>query len=247
MKKVFTLSLLSLFLFSLSACGQTEPTTSDTASDNETANQYNEEQTTNNNEMINQNDETSNEVLSDNVSCDDVEKIISGSGIKAPTKTEAACVKGLTQTITFATSKGDIKVKLFADKAPLTVLNFLRLSSNGFYDGLIFHRVIKSFMIQGGDPLGNGTGGPDYQFEDEFDSSLRFDKPGMLAMANSGPGTNGSQFFITTIQTPWLNDAHTIFGEVVEGMDVLTTIENVATGPMDKPLEDVKINEVIVE
>lgn len=112
------------------------------------------------------------------------------------------------------TSKGTIRVDLFPDQAPVTVANFVNLANRGFYDDLKFHRVIADFMIQGGCPLGTGTGGPGYRFEDEFDPSLRHSSPGKLSMANAGPGTNGSQFFITHVATPWLDDAHTIFGAV---------------------------------
>ena len=117
------------------------------------------------------------------------------------------------------TSKGAINLNLFADQAPVTVANFVNLANRGYYDGLRFHRVIDNFMIQGGCPQGNGRGGPGYQFEDEFDAGLRHDRPGRLSMANAGPGTNGSQFFITHVPTPWLDDAHTIFGEVVGDAD----------------------------
>ncbi|MFZ1269118.1 MAG: peptidylprolyl isomerase [Anaerolineae bacterium] len=125
---------------------------------------------------------------------------------------------------TFKTAKGDIKVELFAKTAPITVNNFVFLSKEGFYDDTTFHRVIADFMAQGGDPTGAGTGGPGYQFEDEIDISKQFDEAGYLAMANAGPNTNGSQFFITTAATPWLNGAHTIFGKVVEGMDVVKSL-----------------------
>lgn len=121
--------------------------------------------------------------------------------------------------MTLSTSKGDINITLFPDKAPVTVANFVNLARRGYYDGLKFHRVIADFMIQGGCPQGTGTGGPGYQFEDEFDASLRHDRPGRLSMANAGPGTNGSQFFITHVPTPHLDDAHTIFGEVVGDAD----------------------------
>ncbi len=117
------------------------------------------------------------------------------------------------------TSKGTININLFPDEAPVTVANFVNLSNRKYYDGLNFHRVISQFMIQGGCPLGTGTGGPGYQFEDEFNPSLRHDKPGRLSMANAGPNTNGSQFFITHVPTPHLNDAHSIFGEVVSQSD----------------------------
>jgi peptidyl-prolyl cis-trans isomerase B (cyclophilin B) len=120
---------------------------------------------------------------------------------------------------TISTAKGDIRLNLFPDKAPLTVLNFANLSKKGFYNGLTFHRVIPDFMIQGGCPLGTGTGGPGYRFADEFSPELKHSKPGILSMANSGPGTNGSQFFITHIPTPWLNNKHSIFGEVVDEKD----------------------------
>lgn len=120
---------------------------------------------------------------------------------------------------TIQTTKGDIRLNLFPDKAPLTVLNFVNLSKKGFYDGLAFHRVIPDFMIQGGCPLGTGTGGPGYRFADEFSPDLRHSKPGILSMANAGPGTNGSQFFITHVPTPWLDNKHAIFGTVVDEKD----------------------------
>jgi peptidyl-prolyl cis-trans isomerase B (cyclophilin B) len=129
-------------------------------------------------------------------------------------------------TATMQTTKGDIHLKLFPDEAPITVLNFINLSVMGFYDGLIFHRVIPDFMIQGGCPLGTGTGGPGYRFQDEFSSNLKHDRPGILSMANAGPGTNGSQFFITHVPTPWLNGRHTIFGTVnsADDQDVVNSI-----------------------
>ena len=117
------------------------------------------------------------------------------------------------------TSKGDIKLRLFADKAPATVANFVNLAKRGYYDGLTFHRVIPNFMIQGGCPLGTGTGGPGYKFEDECTPELRHDAPGKLSMANAGPGTNGSQFFITHVETSWLDGRHTVFGEVLDASD----------------------------
>ncbi len=122
------------------------------------------------------------------------------------------------------TDKGDITVQLFADKAPKTVNNFVFLAREGFYDNTIFHRVISDFMAQGGDPTGTGRGGPGYKFNDEFNSSLKHDKPGILSMANAGPNTNGSQFFITHVPTPWLDNKHAIFGQVTDGMDVLLSI-----------------------
>lgn len=122
------------------------------------------------------------------------------------------------------TTKGDITFRLFAGETPVTVTNFLNLALRGFYDGVSFHRVIAGFMMQGGDPSGRGTGGPGYTFEDEFRPGLRFDRPGLLAMANRGPATNGSQFFVTYAATPHLNDHHTIFGEVIEGLSVTESI-----------------------
>jgi len=161
---------------------------------------------------------------------------------------------------TFVTNKGTFKVELMPDNAPITVANFIDLATGKrewtdprdgqaktepLYDGTIFHRVIPDFMVQGGDPQGTGTGGPGYRFEDEFPpNGPGFDKPGMLAMANAGPGTNGSQFFITVAATPWLNNKHTIFGEVTEGMDVVNAIVTVATASQDRPKQDVVLERV---
>lgn len=149
-------------------------------------------------------------------------------------------------TVTMETSKGTIKIALFDDKTPKTTANFKKLAKDGFYDGLIFHRVIKSFMIQGGCPKGVGNGGPGYTFEDEFHPDLKHDKPGILSMANAGPNTNGSQFFITTVATPWLDGKHSVFGEVVEGMDVVSAIENSPTGAQDRPQEPIKMVRVTI-
>ena len=143
------------------------------------------------------------------------------------------------------TDKGTMVIELFADKTPKTVNNFVFLSREGFYDGIIFHRVIKDFMAQGGDPTGNGTGGPGYRFADEFHPNLKHDKPGILSMANAGPNTNGSQFFITHVPTPHLNNKHTVFGQVVEGMDVLMSIP--ARDPMRPEYPGAKILKVIIE
>lgn len=123
------------------------------------------------------------------------------------------------------TSKGTIRIELFPQHAPLTVLNFVNLSRRGYYDGLVFHRVIENFMIQGGDPTGTGTSGPGYQFKDEFAASAKHDKPGILSMANAGPNTNGSQFFITHVPTPWLDRKHSVFGAVTKGQEVVDAIE----------------------
>ncbi|MDP8215081.1 MAG: peptidylprolyl isomerase [Candidatus Euphemobacter frigidus] len=142
------------------------------------------------------------------------------------------------------TTRGRIELLLYPEKAPKTVENFIGLVKKGYYDGIIFHRVIPGFMIQGGDPTGTGRGGASLwgkPFKDEFSPGLQFDKPGLLAMANSGPGTNGSQFFITVASTPWLNNRHTIFGEVVAGYDVVTAIERTPTGPDARPKDEQKI------
>ena len=150
------------------------------------------------------------------------------------------------------TNMGEMKVELFSRECPETVWNFVNLAEGRqdtkkeglYYDNLNFHRVIKGFVIQGGCPEGNGRGGPGYQFKDECHTELRHDGPGILSMANSGPGTNGSQFFITCGETPHLNGRHTVFGQVTEGLDVLSEIESVETGMMDKPLEDIIIEKV---
>ena len=143
------------------------------------------------------------------------------------------------------TDKGTMVIELFADKTPMTVNNFVFLSREGFYDGVIFHRVIGNFMAQGGDPTGTGRGGPGYKFGDEFDASLKHDKRGILSMANAGPATNGSQFFITPGPTPHLNGKHTVFGVVVEGLDVLMSIPERDPGNVNAPA--VKIISVTIE
>lgn len=145
---------------------------------------------------------------------------------------------------TLNTDKGDIVLELFADKTPVTVNNFVFLSREGFYNGVIFHRVIANFMVQGGDPTGTGRGGPGYTFKDEFVPSLKHDKPGILSMANAGPGTNGSQFFLTHVPTPWLDGKHSVFGQVIGGMDVLMSIPPRDPGRPEYP--GVKINSVTI-
>jgi cyclophilin family peptidyl-prolyl cis-trans isomerase len=144
-------------------------------------------------------------------------------------------------TAVMRTSLGNMEIELFADEAPVTVNNFIFLAIDGFYDGVIFHRVIPSFMIQGGDPLGRGTGGPGYKFQDEFVASLTFDRPGKLAMANSGPATNGSQFFVTVAPTPHLNGAHTIFGQITSGQEVADAISLAQTGASNIPVTPILI------
>jgi peptidyl-prolyl cis-trans isomerase A (cyclophilin A) len=150
---------------------------------------------------------------------------------------------------TLQTDMGDIQIKFLYDKAPKHVENFIDLAAKGFYDGTLFHRVIPGFMIQGGDPTGTGRGGPGYQFGDEFHPELQFDRPYLFAMANAGPGTNGSQFFITVGPTPHLNRRHTIFGEVTDpdSQKVVDTIANAATTPGDRPQRDVVIERVEIE
>ena len=167
-----------------------------------------------------------------------------------------------TLTATLRTSQGTVVVRLFPDHAPKTVRNFVELAEGGrewtdprtgrtttdkLYDGTVFHRVIPDFMIQGGDPLGSGRGGPGYKFADEIHPDLGFDRPYLLAMANAGPGTNGSQFFVTVAPTPWLNGKHTIFGEVIEGTDVVDQISRVPTVPGDRPVTDVVLQSVTIQ
>lgn len=169
----------------------------------------------------------------------------------------------MAKTATFTTSEGTFKVRLMPEHAPVTVANFEDLATGGrewrdprterkttepLYDGTTFHRVISDFMIQGGDPEGTGRGGPGYNFQDECPpEGPTFDRPGLLAMANAGPNTNGSQFFLTVVPTPWLNGKHTIFGEVVEGMDVVERISKVPTSAGDRPQEAVVLQRVDVE
>jgi cyclophilin family peptidyl-prolyl cis-trans isomerase len=146
----------------------------------------------------------------------------------------------------FETSMGNVKVELFYDLAPKTCRNFMDLAERNFFDGVIFHRVIEGFMIQGGDPTGTGTGGPGYQIPDEFGEGLTHDSAGILSMANAGPNTGGSQFFITLAPTTWLDGKHAIFGKVIEGMDVVEAIGRVPTGPSDKPVRDVVIKKLSI-
>ena len=147
----------------------------------------------------------------------------------------------------FDTTMGKFRVELFEDKAPVTTKNFVDLIEKGFYDGVIFHRVIDNFMIQGGDPTGTGRGGPRYTIKDEFHRELKHDAAGVLSMANAGPNTGGSQFFITLVPTAWLDNKHAVFGKVIEGMDVVKAIDKTPVLPGDKPKTEVKINSVTVE
>ncbi len=183
--------------------------------------------------------------------------VLSGSHARAADRPEK---KGPVYA-TLKTSMGDIVIRLFDDKAPHTVANFIGLATGTkewidpktgekvkrpLYNGTIFHRVIPGFMIQGGDPLGNGTGGPGYRFADEFNADLRHNKPGILSMANAGPNTNGSQFFITQKPAPWLDGRHSVFGEVVKGQTVVDAIINVPRDQRDRPIKDVVLKEVVI-
>ena len=148
--------------------------------------------------------------------------------------------------IKIETTMGEIDADLYAKEAPKTVENFVTLAKKGFYDGIIFHRVIPDFMIQTGDPTGTGMGGPGYKFNDEFSPGLKHDKPGVLSMANSGPNTNGSQFFITEVPTPHLNNRHSVFGQVTQGMDVVNKIAAASRDSNDRPRTDIKMIKVTV-
>lgn len=182
-------------------------------------------------------------------------------GLQADAKDTKTEKKDKTMIAVFNTNKGTFKIKLFPEHAPKTVENFVGLATGtkeftdpktrsktkrNFYDGLVFHRVIPNFMIQGGCPLGTGTGDPGYKFDDEK-NTLKHSKPGILSMANAGPNTNGSQFFVTVAATPWLDGKHTIFGEVIEGMEVVMDISKARTAPGDRPLEPISITTLKIE
>ena len=151
------------------------------------------------------------------------------------------------KTAVMETSMGTMEIELYTDKAPITTKNFIDLANKGFYDGLVFHRVISNFMIQGGDPRGDGTGGPGYKIKDEFHADLKHNSAGILSMANSGPNTGGSQFFITLTATSWLDGKHAVFGKVVKGTDFLDKIGKVKTDARDKPAVPVKITKVTIK
>jgi peptidyl-prolyl cis-trans isomerase A (cyclophilin A) len=150
-------------------------------------------------------------------------------------------------TVTIETNHGTFTAEIYSDKAPRTAGNFLDLARKGYYDGVVFHRVIEGFMIQGGDPTGTGRGGPGYTIKDEFGAGLQHGSEGILSMANAGPDSGGSQFFITLAATPWLDGKHAIFGRITEGLDVVRTIGKVATGPQNRPKEDVVMKSVKVK
>ncbi len=164
--------------------------------------------------------------------------MLMASNVKADTKRPTA---------TIVTPQGKIVVELYSDKAPKTVANFTKLAKQGFYNNVIFHRVIPGFMVQGGDPTGTGTGGPGYTFEDEIAPDLKHDVPGILSMANAGPNTNGSQFFITLVPTPWLNGKHAIFGHVIEGQSVVDAIAAAPRNAQDRPLTDIPMTSVTIQ
>ena len=167
-------------------------------------------------------------------------------GVADSTTEQAPIEVNMGTIIDMETTEGNIKIRLFDDKVPKTAGNFKKLVEKGFYDGVIFHRVIDRFMIQGGDPTGTGTGGPGYEIPDEFSPSLKHTKKGLLSMANHGPNTGGSQFFITLAPTPWLDNKHAIFGEVIEGMDVVDKIGKTATDARDRPLKNITMVKVTV-
>lgn len=149
--------------------------------------------------------------------------------------------------VNFETSRGDFRVELFEERAPRTTSNFVSLVEKGFYDGVVFHRVIEGFMVQGGCPEGSGRGGPGYTIDDEFHPELRHETEGVLSMANAGPDTGGSQFFVTLAATPWLDDRHAVFGRVIEGMEVVREIGNADTDGSDRPTDDVVMEKVAIE
>ena len=169
---------------------------------------------------------------------------LSAAFLLATTRVHAEAPKVV--PVRIETNMGVIEAELYPQEAPKTVQNFIDLTKKGFYDGLTFHRVIPNFMIQTGDPTGTGTGGPGYRFEDEFSSNLKHDKPGILSMANSGPNTDGSQFFITVAPTPWLDKRHSIFGRVTKGLDIITAIANAPRNSNDKPLSPILMEKVII-
>lgn len=167
--------------------------------------------------------------------------------LAAPARADEESAPAKRPVAVFATSMGNFRIELYSDLAPKTVKNFVDLAKKNFYDGVIFHRVIDGFMIQGGDPTGTGRGGPGYVIDDEFGEGLKHSGPGILSMANAGPNTGGSQFFITLVPTPWLDGHHAIFGHVIEGMDVVEAIGHTKTNTYDRPVKDVVIQTITIE
>lgn len=168
-------------------------------------------------------------------------------GEKKPMENKKLTEKSKDTIVVFETTMGTMKAKLYDDRAPITTDNFKKLINKKFYDGIIFHRVIKDFMIQGGCPDGTGRGGPGYKIKDEFHPELKHTKSGLLSMANAGPNTGGSQFFITLKETPWLDNRHAIFGELIEGLDILENIGKTNTDSMDRPKAEVKMKKVYIQ
>tara|TARA_S200000501_G_scaffold377212_1_gene434725 strand:+ start:5567 stop:6136 length:570 start_codon:yes stop_codon:yes gene_type:complete len=168
-------------------------------------------------------------------------------GLKKPMENNKLKDKSENTVIVFETTMGTMKAKLYDNRAPITTDNFKKLIDKNFYDGIIFHRVIKDFMIQGGCPDGTGRGGPGYKIKDEFHPELKHTKMGLLSMANAGPNTGGSQFFITLKATPWLDNRHAIFGELIDGMDILENIGETDTGEMDRPKTAIKMKKVYIQ
>ena len=167
--------------------------------------------------------------------------------ISAPALADDEAAPAKRPVANFQTSMGNFRIELYSDLAPKTVENFVSLAKKNFYDGVIFHRVIDKFMIQGGDPTGTGMGGPGYKIPDEFGEGLKHNAKGILSMANAGPNTGGSQFFITLVPTPWLDGHHAIFGHVIEGMDVVEKIGHTKTNRQDRPVKDVVIQTITIE
>ena len=167
--------------------------------------------------------------------------------ISAPARAEETEAPAKRPVADFQTSMGNFRIELYSDLAPKTVENFVSLAKKNFYDGVIFHRVIDKFMIQGGDPTGTGMGGPGYHIDDEFGEGLKHNAKGILSMANAGPNTGGSQFFITLVPTPWLDGHHAIFGHVIEGMDIVEKIGHTKTNRQDRPVKDVVIQTITIE
>lgn len=183
------------------------------------------------------------QIIDDLIQSKNVDTSAKGWKTRVPKPEAVQFDAGKSYFATMATNKGDVRIKFMPGHAPMHVTSFLYLSRLGFYDDLSFHRVITQFMAQGGCPHGTGTGGPGYQFDGEFDPSVKHDRPGLLSMANAGPGTDGSQFFLTFVPTAWLDGNHTVFGEVVDGMDVLKTLEAAGSesGQTSEPLRIEKV------
>lgn len=235
MLKLFNLFVIALFTFAilLTGCGKEEkPKTDDKKVDTvkqQTQQQQTQQQTAGEKKDSTKKDDGTTDALKD----DGTET----TDTKKDDKSSMNIVK-------FETSMGTFKAKLYTDKAPITTKNFIDLVRKGFYNGIIFHRVIDGFMIQGGDPTGTGRGGSGVTIKDEFGPGLKHDKKGILSMANAGPNTGTSQFFITLVPTPHLDGKHAIFGEIIEGMNIVEKIGKVKTGAMDKPVEEVKMKSV---